>query len=223
MAEADLGKLKELYEGKSMSECFALLHQKNESCITELKTHIHEIRADVDNLKEYTQHIDEAVREINERTIENLRVELNEERKKRLELEQWSRKWNVVIRGVGGDLKETPAETEGKVRDFFVKVLNFPRGRDVLFQAVHRLPSGQEGKRNIIARFLNLSDRDDVVRAAYKLQRGSGFGVSPDLNPEASKLRSELLNERRELPLSERRRAKIVYMKTYPFVALRRS
>ena len=108
------------------------------------------------------------------------------------------------------------------VRQFLVDKLKFSETRTVLFQACHRLPVGDESKPNIIVRFLNLRDRDDAMKAAYKLPRGSGYGVTPDLNPEASKLRTRLINERKELPAHERNHTKIVYMKSYPFVMLRR-
>ena len=276
-AEAEIEKLKGLYEGKSMSECFARLHYRTENSIVEIRKEVKEMKEEFDNLKQYAENIDEAVKDINEKTIENLKTQLSDETKKRLELEQWSRKWNVIIRGIEGQLDESPAVTESKVREFMVNVLKLPKttvygsvsssvgksngpsvdssdnsaggpseedtgdtgdstsgaknvaasgSSDVeslpmLFQAIHRLPSGGEGKRNIIARFLNLGDRDIVVRAAYKLPRGQGYGVWPDLNPEASQLRARLLADRRELRVEDKRRTKLIYMKTHPFVALK--
>ena len=53
----------------------------------------------------------------------------------------------------------------------------------MIFTAVHGLPSGEPGRRNIILRLSNLVERDEIVRAATKLEPGSGYSVVPDLPP----------------------------------------
>ena len=126
-AEAEIEKLKGLYEGKSMSECFARLHYRTENSIVEIRNEVKEMKEEFENLKQYAENIDEAVKDINEKTIENLKTQLSDETKKWLELEQWSRKWNVIIRGIEGQLDESPAVTESKVREFMVNVLKLPK------------------------------------------------------------------------------------------------
>ena len=93
----------------------------------------------------------------------------------------------------------------------------------VLLQEVHRLPGGAyEQKRRIIVRFNSLIVRDEMLAAAMKLKKGSGYSVVPDVSPSVSALRSKLLCQRRGMPPKEQRKTLLVYLKTYPFVALRK-
>lgn len=93
----------------------------------------------------------------------------------------------------------------------------------VLFQAVHILPGGAYyQKRRIIVRFNSLIVRDEMLAAAMKLLKGSGYSVVPDVPPSVSALRSKLLSQRRGMPSEEQRKTLLDYLKTYPFVALRK-
>ncbi|KAK3097770.1 hypothetical protein FSP39_013026 [Pinctada imbricata] len=101
------------------------------------------------------------------------------------------RKWNIVVKGVEGNTKETPRETDHKVRSFFVTSLKLDDRLigGMIFQAVHRLPPGDPSKRIIIVRLNSLIDKEDVMQAVRKPSKGSGYRVIPDLNPTANKLR----------------------------------
>ena len=184
---------------------------------------LEKVKVDVEDLKTYAQNIDLAVRDINEKTLEEIRESIQTESEKRLELEYWGRKWNLVLRGVQGVSNEGARETEKKVREFLKGPLGLldEFGDSVVLQAAHRLPGGDADKRNIIVRFSSIIDRDEVMDAARKLKKGSGYSVSPDLPPCASALRAKLLNERKEMPVEVRGRTKLVYFKTYPFVGLK--
>jgi hypothetical protein len=106
-------------------------------------------------------------------------------------------KWNVVIGDIEGTLNETLRVTEKKVRAFFETVLRMPTEETnyVLLQAVQRLPGGAyEQKRRIIVRFNSLIVRDEMLAAAMKLKKGSGYSVVPDVSPSVSALRSKLLS-----------------------------
>ena len=117
---------------------------------------------------------------------------------------------------------EKPRETEKKVRNFLIATLHFgePKANSMLFTAVHRLPSGRDSKNNIILRLSSLMDRDEVLEAAFKLPRGSGFSVVPDVPRSVSERRAMLLKELNEKPVAERKSYKLVYTKNYPFVTL---
>ena len=53
----------------------------------------------------------------------------------------------------------------------------------VLLQAVHRLPGGTyEKKCRIIVRFNSLIVRDEILAAAMKLKKGSGYSVVSDVS-----------------------------------------
>ncbi len=90
----------------------------------------------------------------------------------------------------------------------------------MLFTAVHRLPSGEPDKRNIMLRLSNLIDRDDVLHAATRLEPGSGYSVVPDLPPSLAIRRGNLLKQRRDMPIKERKNCRLVYLQEPPFVTL---
>ncbi|OWF43051.1 hypothetical protein KP79_PYT24938 [Mizuhopecten yessoensis] len=92
------------------------------------------------------------------------------------------KKWNLVLRGIPGNTKELPPNTQFAVRGFFK---NTPAhiADAMLFQAIHRLTNGAEEKRNIIVRFVSLQDRDKVLSLGFKNKHGSSFAVVPDLPP----------------------------------------
>lgn len=142
-------------------------------------------------------------------------------------------KWNLVIRGIDGTIRESPVVTEEKVRAFLSQDLKLNK-RNMIFAAVHRLPvrnstkANQSGPSrdttvpNILVRFINIQDRDAVVQAAMKeLNQGSGMLVVPDLLPTINKIRQALLLQRKSMSKEEKKNVKLVYMKFYPFVALK--
>lgn len=208
----------QLCEGKSSNECFALVLDKLEK----IHADVSQVQTRVTNLEAYREFTEESLRVLNEKTVPNLEEKIKGEEKERLKLENWGRKWNLVIRGVPGGPKETSRETDRVVRRFLTDSLKLSQEEvtKMLFTAVHRLPSGDEKKRNIIVRFSSLIDRDEVLTKAMKLSRGSGFSVTPDLAPETSRLRSQLLHERAQLPMEDRKKTKIIYIREYPFVKL---
>ncbi|KAK3104185.1 hypothetical protein FSP39_025106 [Pinctada imbricata] len=222
--KAELEKLKAMYENKSLSECFALMHLSSNRDIQSVREDLSAVKEKVRTLESFAENVNEEIKSINEESLVNLRDALTEEEMERVKLEQWGRKWNVVIGGVEGYLAEKPRVTEEKVRQFMCNTLNMDPnivGR-MIFQAVHRLPGGDESKRPIILRFVSLIDRDDVMDAARRLRRGCGYSVIPDLNPEASRRRSQLLKSLREMSSEERKQNKLVYMKDYPYVDIKK-
>ena len=96
------------------------------------------------------------------------------------------------------------------------------RVNDMTFQAVHRLPGGEDEGKIIIVRFNRLIDRDLVLESAMKnLKAGTHTSVVPDLPKAIAKKRTELLKERRQLSPDERRKCKLIYTRDFPFVQLK--
>ena len=135
------------------------------------------------------------------RHLPEFEEKLDKEAMERIKLEMWGRKWNIIIRSVKGAAvkREFPKVTAARVREFLKKTLGFPEEsvNSMLFTAVHRLPSGEADRRNIILRLSSLIDRDDILQAAMRLEAGSGFSVVPDLPPDLATLRGELLKRSR--------------------------
>ena len=118
-----------------------------------------------------------------------------------MKLELWGRKWNLVFRGIPGAKDEPPRATEKVIREYFTNTLKLPSdtAESILFQAVHRLPGGKQTHRNVIVRFSNLIDRDEILERARKLPPRSGTSVVPDLPPEIGECRAKLLKKRRAM------------------------
>ena len=136
----------------------------------------------------------------------------------------WGRKWNVIVRGIDGSTQENGRVTLQKVTDFFRDVLKAPTDllEDMQFQACHRLPGGNNSdKPNIIVRFSSLLDRDDILSLAMKLPPKSGYSVVVDVPKCVAEERAKLLNKRREMPIAERKKCKLVYTRDAPFVILK--
>jgi len=113
-------------------------------------------------------------------------------------------------------------KTQKEVRKFFSDTLKIRKTEvdKMLFAACHRLKSGPPEKKNIIVRFVNLHEKDKVLREAFKLKRGSGMGVSQDLPPVLARERDRLLKIKFSLPEEEKRSAKLIYLKSHPFLRL---
>ena len=220
---AEYEKLKALYNGKSLNECFALMHLSCSRDVKSVRAELTAVTKRVDDLENYATNVEQSLRELNETTIVNIEQSVTDESHEREKLKHWGRKWNLVVKGVSGNLKERPRDTEKKVKQFMIDTLKLDAefSNGCLFQAVHRLPSGDTEKRSIIVLFVSLMDRDDVLTAARKLEKGSGYSVVPDLVPSANQLRIKLLGELRAMEPDVRKKHRLVYLKEPPFVALK--
>ena len=213
-------KLKEMYAKDDFGACFANLHLKIERNVEQIKLDVSEVKGRVAHLENFSKEAEVAIRTINESAIPNVCTKIENESKERLKLEILGRKWNLVIRGVDGEATERGRVTLDKVKTFFKDVLKAPSESvdEIHFQACHRLPSGPEGKKNIIVRFCSLLDRDDILALAMKLPPKSGYSVVVDLPKSVAERRSALLKKRAEMPEAERKKTKVVYVKEFPFV-----
>ena len=210
----ELEKLKQMYAGKNLNECFALMQLSNTKEIRSVREELGTVKERVSGLESVAENLTADIKDINEVALVNMRDALTEEEIERQKLEQWGRKWNVVIHGIVGDLRERPRVTGEKVRSFMTDTLKLEAEivKQMSFAAVHRLPGGDESKRRIILRFVSLMDRDDVMDAARRLPKGSGHSVIPDLNPEASKLRAKLLSDLRAMEDDDRKKHRLGYI-----------
>ena len=222
--ELEIKKVKTMFEGKDMAECFALMYINHSKAMESVRGEIQELKTNIREIESAVQNTSEDIQDIHEKTIPEIKESVSTERKERLRLEVWGRKWNLIIKGVEGDTKEQPRTTERCVRAVLQDVLHIDSEhvQSILFQAAHRLPGGKQGKKNIIIRLNSLIDRDEILVAARKLPHGTGVSIFPDLPPEISDLRSKLLQERFALPPGERKKSKLIYTKEFPFVLLKK-
>ena len=111
-------------------------------------------------------------------------------------LETYSRKNNLLIKGI----PETgPNEDAVQIsKDFLANNLKLQNPENVVLQAAHRLgkPPHLQSKsvrrpRDIIVRFLSLSDRNNAWRNRFNL-KGSAFILAEDFPPEIQEKRRKL-------------------------------
>ena len=98
--------------------------------------------------------------------------------------------------------REAGRDTLSTVKTFLKENLDVPDEilSDIQFTACNRLQGGQDAKKNIIVRFVNLLDRSDVLAHAMKLPAKSGYSVVPDLPPELAEVRHKLIMKRHAMP-----------------------
>ena len=142
---------------------------------------------------------------------------------KATDAEVHSRKWNLIIHGIPGEKGECETSTEQKVRDFAATDLRIEEAKNresLPFSACHRLQQKQNA--GIIVRFSNLADRNNWLKNAKNLQTSNkNISISPDIPQVLKPLKTELLNERKELPPKQKKTAKIQYHKTWPYISLK--
>ena len=205
-----------------IAKCFQRLHGHIDFEIGVMKQKQAETEKKLGVIDNQIEFLNGEVHDFHNKYIPDLESKIEKEQNERLKLELWGRKWNLIIRGVSGVDREWPIVTEVNVRDFLAKVLGMEetRVKQMHFTAVHRLPSGNGGRKNIILRLSRLIDRDDILKAATKLEKGSGYSVVPDLPPSLATRRRELLKERAAMSAEEKRKCKLVYLKEPPFLRL---
>ena len=136
-----------------------------------------------------------------------------------IEMDCHRRKWSLIIQGMKGGPYEKSHETTQKCIELAKSHLNIKEASPSDFAACHRL-NGNENS-GIIIRFLSLTMRDRWLAGAKGPAGYPGkISISPDLPPVVRSLRKDLASERKSLPLTDKRKSLIRYLKSWPFVEL---
>ena len=101
--------------------------------------------------------------------------------------ELYSKKQNLLFWGVPAETEEDVVEKTYKFMEDNLKVANV---KSIAFVNVHRLPKMRGNP--VIAKFVSMTDRDLVLRHAYRLQPKSGIGVSVHLPIPIQKAKERL-------------------------------
>jgi hypothetical protein len=189
-------------ELKSLLDTMRLENKQNFASISQqiqiITTEITELKTDVTDLKLSLDFVDNEVRVIKDETVPELRSKLMSEiealRKQRLEAELYSKKSNLLIYGIQ---QRGDEDCESVIRNFLKVELKHERAETMLFANCHRLPSKRGNQAHpdpIIVKFIQMKDRDSVLRLAYRLKNStSKFGISPHLPKEMQQRRQQLL------------------------------
>ena len=211
---ADTCSLEELYrveDLKDISKCFAKLHSNIGAELFQFREKLKETTDRVVELEKAMSHFENEQLEMKESTIPGI-IEMAETHNKSfrdeiLALNLWGRKWNLIVHGITGEIKETSEATRHKIQEFFNTTLKMDPGEvKNNIAACHRIRGSRDAtKASIIVRFVDLQQRDYILGLAKKLPKGSGYGVMVDLPPELSKLRGRLLKKKSELPVQQQK------------------
>lgn len=222
--------LKELYKVedlKAISKCFAKLHANIGAEFCQFRKKLKETIDRVVELEKAMSHFENEQLGMKESTIPGIIEEAEKHNKsirdEVLALNLWGRKWNFIVHGMTGEIKETSEVTRHRIQEFFNTTLKMDPGevKNINIAACHRIRGSRDAtKESIIIRFVDLQQRDYILTLAKKLPKGSGYEVMVDLSPELSKLRRRLLKKKSELPFQQQKETKLKYLQKAPFIQL---
>ena len=189
---------------------FSGISQKIEAVkveLSELKSDVHDLRLSLDN-------VDAEVCVLRDTTVPDLRKDLEDEikslKQQRLAAELNSKKANLLFYGIHEHMGE---DSEAVIRKFMKEELKHERDDSMIFANSHRLPTRSNfGKpRPIIVKFVQMKDRDSVLKLAPRLKDSTyKYGISPHLPQEMQQQRQKLLPIKRQAMAS----GKTAFIKT---------
>ena len=135
-----------------------------------------------------------------------------------LDMDAHSRKWSIMVQGLPGVGGESESVTRQKCADLGKKIKVQKPFASTNLAACHRLSQGANA--GIIIRFTDLKDRNDWLAKARNLEKTDKISISPDLPPKVRILKTNALNERKQLPAEDKRASKIKHLKSWPFIEL---
>ena len=134
-----------------------------------------------------------------------------------VDLNMHRRKWSVVIHGIPGRAGEDNMVTRKAVVDMAMQQLGIPHANLHDFGACHRLK--QDANAGIIARFLDLSTRDEWL-ANCKNLRNTRISINVDLPPCLREVNKQLATKKKDLPPDIKRRSYIRHLPSWPYLYL---
>ena len=141
-----------------------------------------------------------------------------------LSIDAHRRKFNVILHGVKGELKELEDTTRKNTINFAQTHLGLSKfdAENTTMSACHRLSNKKDS--GIILRFGDLSHRDKWLAGTRKLKDTAGnqkISVSTDLPPVIRPLKDELMLKRSKMDPELKLKTKLRYLPQFPFVELR--
>ncbi len=134
-----------------------------------------EIKSLKDQQSDTVQQFD-SYRKAEDNRIKDLRDDFNQEC---VASKLYSYKYNLIFSGIPGN-DSNKRETERILRNFWAEKLEMDP-TEIYLADVHRMgPVTSDGPRNIIAKFLQLSDRDYILRQGNKLKNYRSTKVTPN-------------------------------------------
>lgn len=143
------------------------------------------------SLKQYHERVDECVE-----TVTAMRIDVSQMSKKICDLENRSRRNNIVVDGLKESAREDNATLERKiVKD----VIRDTLGIEVRsLERIHRVGSKKDNReRPVILRFYDFTEKLTILRNAFKL-KDSSISISEDFSAEVRERRRKLWQSAKE-------------------------
>lgn len=202
--------------------------QKDISDLKKLVSRVDVLETDVEQLKTSVEACHDRYQDLTSKTL----PDLSEHCAKTLEhltsyvlsIDAHRRKWNVILHGVEGQLKEDEETTRKKTTDFAHTYLGLSKSDadTTAMSACHRLSNKKNA--GVIVRFGDLAQRDKWLAGTRKLKDTAGdkkISVSTDLPPVIRPLKDELMLKRSKMDFQMKQKTKLRYLPQFPFVELR--
>ena len=159
----------------------------------------------VDNVVKQNQELTVQVNQLFN-IVKEVKKDKADLKQKVIELEDRSRRDNLVIEGLEDSEKEGPALCEKRARSFFKDTLNIDRGDDLVIGRVHRMGQYNKDKpRPTIVKFDRYKDREEVWNKRSKVPKGKG--LKENYSKETDRARAQLF------PIMKAARSKGYYSK----------
>ena len=139
---------------------------------------------------------------------------------RQLEMDVHQRKWALVIDGVKSVAEEKEYDTGKACLTMADQQLKVPNVKDTRNSTCHRLTTNANSP--IYLRFTNLQQRNSWLSHAKNLAgKNSNISISLDLPPVLRKLKKDLLDQRKTLEETLRKKSGIKYLRQWPFLILK--
>lgn len=156
---------------------------------------VNKILANQENIFRWLENLEEAVIEVENRIsvleesknlnvtdcadIKRIQMENQELKQRIVELEDRSRRNNIVISGVPETAKETWDDTEAVVVELFKSKMNLEK---IVIERAHRVGKKKaDGTRPIVCKLLNFKDKERIRKNSFKL-KDSGVYINEDFS-----------------------------------------
>ena len=179
---SDTSSLEELYrveDLKDISKCFAKLHANIGAEFCQFREKLKETTDRVVELEKAMSRFENEQLEMKESTKRGIIEEAEKHNKSIrdgiLALNRWGRKWNLIVHGITGEIKENSGATRHKIQEFFNTTLKMDPGKvkNINIAACHRIRGSRDAtKESIIVRVMDLQQQDYILNLAKKLPKG---------------------------------------------------
>ncbi|XP_070543694.1 uncharacterized protein [Ptychodera flava] len=207
-----------LADTKTMNNNFALLQSRLDNVEEDLNdikvqiqedgeriTELEKLKFEIDKMKVNSSVIADSEMQgddsagLLKSAVDDMRKSINEIKKEKDDLENRSRRNNLVFFGITQDrTNENWEDSEDKITQVIRNQLGI--ADNVEFERVHRMTTAPPVRdcKPIVARFRSFKDREKVLRNAFKL-KNTNISVSEDFSRRVRRIRSKLWGHRRAL------------------------